>query len=178
MKKFFLIFLLLSFLASNSYASYYVMGTNTVLNEGDLMEKVQAALGLPTRISIREETISTPVEVTDWVYMTRPVDPTKTQYYLPYLTVNFNSKGQVTGIKRSQLNSPNDAREIGCMAGVINVGDDDGAVLQACGNPTLINRRKSSEEFPLRIVEWVYEKGALLAPVIFRFENGILKQMG
>lgn len=160
-------------------ASYYCMETNQVVNEGDSMERVEAACGKPTRITTKNEVTSVPVEVVEWVYMTpRPVDPTQAYSYLPYLTVIFDNRRRVTEIRASQLGPPNGFSSATCRTGNLHVGDSAGAILSACGNPTIINRRRSSENSVHQTVEWFYETSKYLSPVTFRFENGVLKQIG
>jgi hypothetical protein len=165
-------------ITSTASASYYCMKSNQIVNEGDSMEKVEAACGKPTRINTKNEVTSIPVEVVEWVYMTRPVNPTKTSSYLPYLTVIFNNQRKVTEIRASQFAVPNGFSSATCKSGNLHVGDSAGAILSACGNPTIINRRRSSENSVHQMVEWIYEISPDLPPITFRFENGILSHIG
>lgn len=142
------------------------------------MEKVRAACGTPTHVIIRDEVVSIPVEVTDWVYMSNfPKDPTKTRYYLPILTVTFDGHNQVSKLQRSQVNPPIESSAVAVGIGTVKAGDDMASVRLACGVPTLINKRQSSEEVAKKIVEWIYQKNTALAPIVFRFENGVLRNI-
>jgi hypothetical protein len=163
----------------NSFAaSYYCLETNQVVNEGDSMQKVQATCGAPTTVSIRDEMISSPMKITEWVYINRPTDPTKTENYLARLVVVFNEKGKVTQLKQSQqLVNPNGQTTVTCGVGGVKVGDDIPAVQINCGNPAFVNKFQSSEERTQKVIEWSYQKSSNLTPLVFRFENGILTQI-
>lgn len=179
-------------------ASYYCLETNQVVNEGDTMEKVQTACGSPTEINIKDEVVSTPTETTEWVYMTnRPIDPTRTADYLPYLTVVFNSQGKVIELRQSQnqlntalnpnnqdlkqpsqlLDPLNEKTPVTCQEGSIKIGDEMPTVQVTCGTPTLVNKLQSSQDVVKKVVEWSYQKNSSLTPLKFQFENGILKQI-
>lgn len=157
-------------------APYYCLETNQIVNEGDSMEKVQAACGTPTRVSIKDEISSAPKQITEWVYISRPTDPTKTQDYLARLIVVFNDKGKVTQLKQSQLQN-NEQTNVTCGVGSVNIGDDMPTVQITCGTPSFINKLQSSEETTKKVVEWSYQKNSLIVPLVFRFEDGILTQI-
>lgn len=187
----------LSFAAMSALAaSYYCLETNQVVNEGDSMEKVQNACGTPTQVIIRDDVTNTPTEITEWVYMTnRPIDPTRTSDYLPYLTVVFDNQGKVTQLRQNQqsdfneqtlnvqnpkqneLLDPNKQNQVTCQQGSIKIGDDMPTVQITCGTPTLVNKMQSSQDVTKKIVEWNYQKNSSPTPLKFLFENGILRQI-
>lgn len=175
MKKFFLLIALIATCANA--APYYSMETNQIVNEGDSMEKVQAACGAPTQVNIKDEMASVPVDIIEWVYMVRPTNPSKTEQYLARLIVVFNNQGKVTQLKQSQMTETNQQATITCGVGSVKVGDEASAVQINCGAPSFINKFQSSETVTKKIVEWRYQKNSYLVPVVFRFENGIVKQI-
>lgn len=157
-------------------APYYCMESNQIVNEGDPMERVQAVCGTPTSVSIKDEVSGGPVELTEYVYIGRPVDPTKTSNYLARLIVVFNNKGIVTQLKQSQIENNADPA-VACGVGGVKIGDDMPTVQINCGAPAFINRLRSSEHVTKKVVEWSYQKKPNLVPLVFRFENGILTQI-
>ena len=116
------------------------------------------------------------MELTEYVYIGRPVDPTKTSNYLARLIVVFNNKGFVTQLKQSQIENNYDPA-VACGVGGVKIGDDMATVQINCGAPAFINRLRSSEQVTKKVVEWSYQKKPILVPLVFRFENGILTQI-
>lgn len=177
----FLLFCAAFFLSTGSLASFYCADTNRMVNEGDLMETVRSACGQPTSVVIKEETIDVPTQVTQWVYMPyRPADPTKTQDYLARLIVIFNDQGRVIKLRQSEiqdaLGHPDEPNAVFCnVDSIIKIGDDIAAVEFGCGKPTFINKLQSAQDVTKEVVEWQYQKNNL-APVVFRFEEGVLKE--
>lgn len=175
--KVYLSLIMLAALSTKVFAaSYYCLETNQIVNEGDALERVLTVCGPPTHITIRDEILSKPVEIFEWVYINRPVDPTKTSNYLARLIVAFNNQGKVIQLKRSQIQD-NSQPNVICDVGGVKVGDDMPTVHINCGSPAFINRLISSEEMSIKVVEWTYQKKPNVTPLAFRFENGILTQI-
>lgn len=168
-----LLFFLLSLTGNCVFAAYYCLESNQIVNEGDPMERVQAVCGTPTRVSIKDEVSSVPADITEFVYIGRPADPTKTSNYLARLIVVFDNKGKVTQLKQSQAQD-NDDPAVTCGVGGVKIGDDMATVQVTCGTPAFINKLRSSQEANKKVVEWSYQKNSSIMPLVFRFENGIL----
>lgn len=156
-------------------ASYYCIDTSHVISDGDSMNVVQAACGSPIDVQSREEHISIPMAITQWVYMPfRPENPSRTPDYLARLIIIFNNRGKVITLRQSQIQDPqghpNEPEIAPCGSGsTVEVGDDLSTVQFECGKPTFINKLQSSQEVVKKVVEWRYPKNMIL-----QFEDGVL----
>lgn len=178
-----LLFCTAFFLSTNTMASFYCTDTRRVVNEGDSMEAVRAACGEPTSVVIKEGITDVPMQITQWVYMTNgPVDPTKTQDYLARLIVIFNDQDKVIKLRQSQiqdaLGHPDEPNAVFCNVGsTIKIGDDIAAVQFSCGKPTFVNKLQGAQDITKKVVEWRYQKNSYAAPLVFQFEEGVLKEI-
>lgn len=149
--------------------SYYCDNTGRNVNSGDSTAVVTQNCGAPTSMTAREDVVSQPIQVTEWVYSSSPLSTKTTETVRPFISVMF-SNSKVTQVQKGGTAITSDT--IYCsLTGTIHIGDTQDSVRQNCGSPTYVNVRQIANNVVKKYKVWTYNFGPYRPQIIFTFDE-------